>query len=138
MNSCKSVLTVFLPCSIWKRCRQKLKWQHVHSDLSRSNIGIRQENGRLKTLLYASHQSTERPSSKQHIGLVISVLHTAKTKCQNFETNIPRKGISGEKEYRGLSPNFHIHASVSDLYIYYHDRYTYSAGGNMYTDPWTK
>ncbi len=22
-----------------------------------------------------------------------------------------------EKEYRGLSPNFHIHASVSDLYI---------------------
>ncbi len=22
-----------------------------------------------------------------------------------------------EKEYRGLSPNFHIHASMSDLYI---------------------
>jgi hypothetical protein len=37
--------------------------------------------------------------------------HTAKTKYRNFETNIPRKGISG------LSPNFHIHASVSDLYI---------------------
>jgi hypothetical protein len=36
---------------------------------------------------------------------------TAKAKYQNFETNIP------EKEYRGLSPNFHIHASVSDLYI---------------------
>ncbi len=36
---------------------------------------------------------------------------TAKTKYPNFETNIPRKGISG------LSPNFDIHASVSDLYI---------------------
>jgi hypothetical protein len=27
------------------------------------------------------------------------------------------KQIFPEKEYRGLSPNFHIHASVSDLYI---------------------
>ncbi len=27
------------------------------------------------------------------------------------------KHIFPEKEYRGLSPNFHIHASVSDLYI---------------------
>ncbi len=37
--------------------------------------------------------------------------YTAQTKYWNFETNIP------EKEYRGLSPNFHIHASMSDLYI---------------------
>jgi hypothetical protein len=27
------------------------------------------------------------------------------------------KQIFTEKDYRGLSPNFHIHASVSDLYI---------------------
>jgi hypothetical protein len=27
------------------------------------------------------------------------------------------KHIFPEREYRGLSPNFHIHASVSDLYI---------------------
>jgi hypothetical protein len=27
------------------------------------------------------------------------------------------KQIFPEKEYRGLVPNFHIHASVSDLYI---------------------
>ena len=27
------------------------------------------------------------------------------------------KQILPEKEYRGLSPNFHIHVSVSDLYI---------------------
>jgi hypothetical protein len=27
------------------------------------------------------------------------------------------KQIFPEKEYRGLSPNFHIHVSVSELYI---------------------
>ncbi len=32
---------------------------------------------------------------------------------QNIEIS---KQIFPEKEYRGLSPNFHIHASVSDLY----------------------
>jgi hypothetical protein len=29
------------------------------------------------------------------------------------------------------SPNFQIHVSMSDLYIYSHDRYAYSAAGNM-------
>jgi hypothetical protein len=33
---------------------------------------------------------------------------------QNTEIS---KQIFPEKEYRGLSPNFHIHASVSDLYM---------------------
>ncbi len=33
---------------------------------------------------------------------------------QNTEIS---KHIFTEKEYRGLSPNIHIHASVSDLYI---------------------
>ncbi len=33
---------------------------------------------------------------------------------QNTEIS---KQIFPEKEYRGLSPNFHIHASVGDLYI---------------------
>ncbi len=33
---------------------------------------------------------------------------------QNTEIS---KQIFPKKEYRGLSPNFHIHASVSDLYI---------------------
>jgi hypothetical protein len=35
---------------------------------------------------------------------------TAKAQYRKFETNIPRKGIA-----RGLSPNFHIHVSMSDL-----------------------
>jgi hypothetical protein len=30
-----------------------------------------------------------------------------------------------EKELRALSPNFHIHVSVNDLYIYFHNLATY-------------
>jgi hypothetical protein len=37
--------------------------------------------------------------------------YTAKTKYRKLVTNIPRK------EKSGLSPNFHIHVSVSELYI---------------------
>ena len=49
--------------------------------------------------------------------------HTDKTKTRREEGALQRqnteisKQIFPEKEYRGLSPNFHIHASVSDLYI---------------------
>jgi hypothetical protein len=39
---------------------------------------------------------------------------TAALQRQNTKIS---KQIFTEKEYRGLSPNFHIHASVSDLYI---------------------
>jgi hypothetical protein len=39
------------------------------------------------------------------------VTYTAKKQYRKLETNIP------EKELRGHIPNFHIHASVSDLYI---------------------
>ncbi len=56
--------------------------------------------------------------------------HTAKTKYRNFETNIPRKGISGS---RSQFP----HSCVCERFIYSHDRPAYSAGGNMWTDPWT-
>jgi hypothetical protein len=38
------------------------------------------------------------------------------TVLQRQNTEISKQ-IFSEKEYRGLSPNFHIHASVSDLYI---------------------
>jgi hypothetical protein len=48
---------------------------------------------------------------------------------QNTEIS---KQIFPEKEYRGLSPNFHIHVSVSDLYIPTIGLpIPYSAGGNM-------
>jgi hypothetical protein len=39
---------------------------------------------------------------------------TDKLRRQNTEIS---KQIISEKEYRGLSPNFHIHVSVRDLYI---------------------
>ncbi len=47
------------------------------------------------------------------------------------------KQIFPEKELRGHSPNFHIHVSVSDLYIPT-IRSAYSAAGNMWTDPGNK
>jgi hypothetical protein len=40
-----------------------------------------------------------------------------------------------EKKLRGLSPNFHIHVSVSDLHcIYSHDRSTYLPAAERQTD----
>jgi hypothetical protein len=41
----------------------------------------------------------------------VILMYTAKTKCRNLKQIFP------EKEYRSLSPNFHIHVSVSELYI---------------------
>ncbi len=53
---------------------------------------------------------------------------TAKTKCRKFETNIPRKGISG--------PQCQFpHSCVCERIIYSHDGSAFSAGGNMRTDP---
>jgi hypothetical protein len=50
---------------------------------------------------------TKAPTSRHFIVICI----TAKTKCREFETNIPRKGISGPQF------QFPIHVSVSELYI---------------------
>ncbi len=53
---------------------------------------------------------------------------TAKTKCQKFETNIPRKGIMG--------PQFQFpHSCVCERIIYSNDGSAFSAGGNIWTDP---
>jgi hypothetical protein len=46
----------------------------------------------------------------------IAISELVKTTLQRQNTEILIQ-IFPEKEYRGLSPNFHIHASVSDLYI---------------------
>ncbi len=45
------------------------------------------------------------------------------------------KQIFPKKELRGHSPNFQIHVSVRDLYVYSHDLSAYSAVGNMWTNP---
>ncbi len=44
----------------------------------------------------------------------VSTNFTPSLQRQNTEIS---KQIFPEKEYRGLSPNFHIYESVSDLYI---------------------
>jgi hypothetical protein len=54
--------------------------------------------------------------------------HTAKKKCQKFEANIPRKGISGPQSQ-------FPHSCVCERIIYSHDGVAVSAGGNMWTDP---
>jgi hypothetical protein len=46
--------------------------------------------------------------------IIIHIYRTYALQRQNAEN---LKQIFPEKEYRGLSPNFHIHVSVSELYI---------------------
>jgi hypothetical protein len=43
--------------------------------------------------------------------LYVTSLSLQRQNAENLKQMFP------EKEYRGLSPNFHIHVSVSDLYI---------------------
>jgi hypothetical protein len=54
--------------------------------------------------------------------------HTAKTKCRKFETNIPRKEISGPQSQ-------FPHSCVCERIIYSHDGSAFSAGRKMWTDP---
>ncbi len=56
------------------------------------------------------------------------LLYTAKTKWRKFETNIPRKGISGPQSQ-------FPHSCVCERIIYSHDGSAFSAGENMWTDP---
>ncbi len=58
------------------------------------------------------------------------ILQTPTGTLQRQNTEISKQ-IFPEKEYQSLSPNFHIHASVSDFYLCSHDGHAYSAGGIM-------
>jgi hypothetical protein len=49
--------------------------------------------------------------SANHVRGHLSELTLQKQNAENLKQIFP------EKEYRGLSPNFHIHVSVSELYI---------------------
>ncbi len=62
----------------------------------------------------------------QVTGLTLN--YTAKTKCRKFETNIPRKGISGPQSQ-------FPHSCFCERIIYSHHGSACSAGGNMQTDP---
>jgi len=56
-------------------------------------------------------RKVEQWQGKQNIG---GTVRSSALQRQNAEN---LKQIFLEKEYRGLSPNFHIHVSVSELYI---------------------
>ncbi len=62
--------------------------------------------------MYSYNKKTLKNPSKHRYMIVLCVVSTLQR--QNTEIS---KQIVPEKEYRGLSPNFHIHASVSDLSI---------------------
>jgi hypothetical protein len=55
-------------------------------------------------------------SLKSFVLWFVSLLYKLYSALQRQNTEISKQRFP-EKEYRGLSPNFHIHASVSDLYI---------------------
>ncbi len=58
------------------------------------------------------------------------IIHCKVPQYRKLETNIPRKELPVH------SPNFDIHVSVSDWYIPMIDLpASYSAAGNMWTDP---
>jgi hypothetical protein len=48
------------------------------------------------------------------------------------------KQMFPEKELLGLSPNFHIHVSVGDLYMYSQDRSAYPAARKYVDRFWEK
>jgi|LakMenE18May11ns_1017448.scaffolds.fasta_scaffold5863496_1 hypothetical protein len=52
-------------------------------------------------------------------------LESKKVYYEQRTTKKIRIYVFPEKELRGLSPDFHIHVSVSDLYVYSHIRPTY-------------
>ena len=63
--------------------------------------------------------------------MVLHYRHITTLQRQNAKN---LKQIFPEKEYRGLSPNFHIHVSVSGLYIPTIDL-PILLQENMWTDP---
>ncbi len=64
-----------------------------------------------------------------YVNLVSPIIH-----CKKPIPKIWNKWVFPEKELCGHSPNFHIHVSVSDWYVYSYNRSAYSAAGNMRTD----
>ncbi len=54
------------------------------------------------------HKSSHRKRPANHTISIVKPANTAKTNAENLKQIFP------EKEYRGLSPNFHIHVSYMD------------------------
>ncbi len=56
----------------------------------------------------------KQEQSQKQISKMYNFVEVSALQRQNAEN---LKQIFPEKDYRGLSPNFHIHVSVSELYI---------------------
>ena len=72
-------------------------------------------SGNICLKFFAFCLCSAEPCGHQLWRLEVAAL-SLKTTLQRQNTEISKQ-IFPEKEYRGLSPNFHIHVSVSDLYI---------------------
>ena len=75
---------------------------------------------RTECTLHTVHRHLRRQESRKKINVdvvdvVISNIHLSCTLQRQSAENL--KQIFPEKEHRGHSPNFHIHVSVSDLYV---------------------
>ncbi len=79
-------------------------------------------SAKLSIALNVWYGSTERES------FPVFRVHTAKTQYRKFETIFPKK------EFRGISPNFHIYVYVSDFFS--HDQSAYSAAGKYVDRSW--
>jgi hypothetical protein len=66
--------------------------------------------------MYSSSVSLTVISTKLAVRLLNMIIRATPPTLQRQNTEISKQ-IFTEKEYRGLSPNFHIHESVSGLYI---------------------
>ncbi len=89
------------------------------------------QRGQIKPLIkdhttkyHKNARKIKNKSAKVRLIITMSQGYTAKTKHRNFETNIPRKGISG-------SQSQFPHSCVCERFIYSHHRSAYAAGGNM-------
>ena len=76
-----------------------------------------------------ANTSVDSISASKHILYKYTLCtYTAKTNYRNFETNIPRIGISGSQSQLP-------HSCVCVRFIHSHDRPACSAGGNLKTAP---
>ncbi len=71
----------------------------------------------LSILRYTDFNETEEKGGEPEVYLIPENLILFPTKCTAKTQYRKFERIFLEKELRGHSPNFHIHVSVSDLYI---------------------
>jgi hypothetical protein len=111
------------PCPAALRLRAGLGGQAAH---------LRPDAGRLDQLREGGQpQPAQSQTGQSHSCGTGGGTHALQR--HNAENSKP---IFSEKEFLGRGPNFHIHVYVSDLHIYSHDRWAYSAAGKYVDRSW--